>query len=106
MSTESVLSAAIIAKLVFDNAQSHATFLEGKNGYGVPADNVNPEMIAAVLTVVAWPVNDRKVAVTMADQYLPRYGSLLDRFIDDAVTHDMLDTAEIVESGQGRYLTW
>jgi len=101
-----MLSATTIAKLVVDNARSHAAFLEGENGYGVSADRVNPDEIAACKTVAAWPVNDRKVAVTMSIWWLPRYARLLTRFIDEACPNDMPDSARIDQRRYGARLTW
>src|SRR5882762_8239063 len=101
-----MLTAATIAKLVVDNARSHAAFLEGENGYGVSADRVNPDETLACRSVAAWPVNDRKVAVTMSCQWLARYARLLTRFIDDACPNDMPESARIDDDPEGAALTW
>jgi len=101
-----MLAARTIAKLVVDNARSHAAFLEGENGYGLAADWVNPDEIAACTSVAAWPVNDRKVAVTMSIWWLPRYARLLTRFIDEACLNDMHDSARIDEHRFEATLTW
>ena len=101
-----MLTAATIAKLVVDNALAHAAFLEGENGYGLAADRVNPDEIAACRSVAAWPVNDRKVAVTMSYQWLARYGHHLTGFLDDACPADMFDSARIDDDPAGATLTW
>jgi len=101
-----MLTARTIAKLVEDNARSHAAFLEGENGYGVSADRVNPDEIEACMTVEAWSVNPRWVIAAMDQRWLPRYARLLTRFIDDACPNDMPDSARIDDAPEGATLTW